>query len=407
MLLSRLPGTFLKRLLTSSGMSAVVALSGCGEPPESQVPPEFDGMIVHPVADSLFSDRCVNCRLLPQVDLALSDAKLLTVGTDGLVARFGNSDGDSILGGVTGGRFLKDGSVAILDVPFGLIKVFDSKLNLTRTLGGFGSGPGEFVRPARLFLNEDGGIGVSDLGLSRVTEWDFPLDGDPRQYTLPPGLTAACARDGGWIVMGPDFRVIEGRRFPSLHSPALIHHATFEDSDGISPLLQPYQFDFFLLASHLSEGWAECPRETQDYWAVLPWLHEVYSFQHNGVIKWVVRFVDSRVLQLVQTRHGAVGPHPRQVETGAFMLGNVVEGPDSTVVVHMHWVEGEASGMGTQPDYLFVLDRETGTLLSTWESEWQVLDAMGGMALFYRNAPHPELSISQFPYGFSTRREEL
>ena len=66
-----------------------------------------------------------------------------------------------------------DGAVYVLDADFRKIVVFNRDGSLRRViLGGYGQGPGEFVRPVDLTLTSRGQVAVIDQSLGRLTIFD-------------------------------------------------------------------------------------------------------------------------------------------------------------------------------------------------------------------------------------------
>lgn len=79
---------------------------------------------------------------------------------------------------------LRDGSIAVLNAGTGEVRIFSSDAAHRRTLGGQGSGPGEFTRPASLHLWPGDSLGVWDARARRITL--FAADGSlGRTLSLP------------------------------------------------------------------------------------------------------------------------------------------------------------------------------------------------------------------------------
>lgn len=80
---------------------------------------------------------------------------------------------DSLLiGSVSDAVLLEDGSIVILDMPGCQLLVFGPGGVFQRTVGRYGSGPGEFSMPAYMALLDDGSVMVADMTASSMTLFD-------------------------------------------------------------------------------------------------------------------------------------------------------------------------------------------------------------------------------------------
>jgi len=105
--------------------------------------------------------------------------------------------GSGLIGGLVDWTIGPDGSLFLLDFRARQIHVTDSTGRLLQTIGRPGQGPGEFERPASVYLS-GGTLTVVDPGNGRLQ--DFTLDGEPSDSrTIPP-----CATGPAPPAVGPD-----------------------------------------------------------------------------------------------------------------------------------------------------------------------------------------------------------
>ena len=79
------------------------------------------------------------------------------------------------------------GHVYVLDIANHRVLKFDSSGSLLRQWGRRGKGPGEFQMPARLFLDKDGGVIISDWSSGRISF--FTPEGQFLRTVKLPGMT--------------------------------------------------------------------------------------------------------------------------------------------------------------------------------------------------------------------------
>ncbi len=102
-------------------------------------------------------------------------------------------EGPSQFGRLTGGVFLADGQIAVMDALAKEVRVFDSAGRHLRTFGGDGDGPGEFRRIAGLFRYPGDSLAAFDQGLYRTTI-----------FSRSPGLLRSIPNqvEGNFVVFG-------------------------------------------------------------------------------------------------------------------------------------------------------------------------------------------------------------
>lgn len=89
----------------------------------------------------------------------------------GPIAVIGNDDtgGPGLLSGVVSALFARHGEIVVADAGAGTLRLFDSTGGLLRTVGGRGSGPGEFGILMEVVRCTDGSFVARDLGTKLVS----------------------------------------------------------------------------------------------------------------------------------------------------------------------------------------------------------------------------------------------
>lgn len=123
---------------------------------------------------------------------------------------FAVADGDVRRGFPCGVTWLPDGTLVLADTHRSALTFYDTAGRLLRHVGGMGAGPGEFIYPERVLPLPDGGLAVSEYGVSTANRVQiFDRDGEfvrkfggPAQddggLTRPMGLVR---RDDGSFVL--------------------------------------------------------------------------------------------------------------------------------------------------------------------------------------------------------------
>lgn len=122
--------------------------------------------------------------------LQVSLVRLATYGSEEPRLEDMRSEIDKKVGGAVFGRIPEfaigpDHRLYVLDAEFLKVAVFDSAGRYVRSfVGGYGKGPGEFVRPRSLTIMNDGMVAVLDQGAARLSFFS-PSGQFDRSLTIP------------------------------------------------------------------------------------------------------------------------------------------------------------------------------------------------------------------------------
>lgn len=144
------------------------------------------------------SEKSITGADLPAVDvwLTITDSVGVDIG-----------DSDYVFGKPVAAFRMPAGRLAVLDMQECRVSIFSSDGELSGSLGGSGSGPGEFLLPFGLAITPTGGIVVSDAMSGRMEYYDSNMkyvDGNGGYYLSPP-TNCVFLTDTTFIGMKPDY----------------------------------------------------------------------------------------------------------------------------------------------------------------------------------------------------------
>ena len=147
----------------------------------------------------------------PPPDMPEPDYLLFPVDTIGVEL----GDSNYVFGRIAAASFLPDGRIGILDMQKCRVSLFTPDGEFITSVGGKGSGPGEFLLPSSFSFSPEGGMIVADAMAGRISVFDSTLayaDEITGFFPSPPvGLMAV--EGGAMIGMKPLFEQNEEGMF--------------------------------------------------------------------------------------------------------------------------------------------------------------------------------------------------
>lgn len=166
--------------LGSVALSAVMTPGCSSPPPPEEAHPQRTGF-VHPIpaSDTIHlpgSDPIHGAPALPRTPFSLPDLRGTTLGAE-------STPEDQVFGAISSIAIVPDGRVLVLDPQAREVRVFrdtEPALPALQTLGGHGSGPGEFLTPRTLVLGPGEHLWVLEI---RGDASVFRLNGDSVEFS--------------------------------------------------------------------------------------------------------------------------------------------------------------------------------------------------------------------------------
>lgn len=178
------------------------------------------------------SEESVTGADIPAVDV------WLTI-TDSIGVEMGDSD--FVFGKPVAAFRMPAGRLAVLDMQECRVSIFSSDGELLGCLGGYGSGPGEFLLPFGLAITPTGGIVVSDAMSGRMEYYNSNMTyvhGNGGYYLSPP-TNCVFLTDTTFIAMKPDYET-EGTTINAGFVVALWNTASIEPQQVYYRYLKPF-----------------------------------------------------------------------------------------------------------------------------------------------------------------------
>ena len=408
----------------------MVGLAGCELGDPSDGAPVPDRELVHPVAERLLSaDDSLQPR---EVSLQNHDGEETGAGVSlrGFESsvRFGVLDEPAaeVLGSIVGGVLLRDGSVAVVDRNFGVVRWFSEDLQPLAVIGTSGDGPGEFVNPVGVQESLSGDLWVANhlgsrLRLERFARMDDGFEFESRELLNVVSDDGArfCISGDRILASGLDVMEVDGsdgRNLPYLSSGSFVHELSLV-GEQVGGMPSPYSglevaadgadlsrggetaryelssnVEIALIFSTIRIDCTSPPAEGKvSTWVGYSALGEIHALDPMGRVVWIVRLTDQQGPRMVQRIHSfgtSVGLDTDQSADEIEMIESVVQLSSNILAVSVRSRNGD--GFRT-----YLLDPSTGALIDGFISDHMVLAGRGGRVLLYREFPHPELALME------------
>jgi len=288
-----------------------------------------------------------------------------------------------------------DGNIYVMDLQAQDVRVFDAQGQYVQTLGGPGSGPGEFSAQAGfVFTNPRGQILVPDLGNQRVSV--FSPDGEPA-YSFPIQLQAGVPMRWKVDAAGRIMAQLRGLNVQGMAAlaegdPIVVYDTTGTVTDTVALLPQGQmlagateeQFSMVLFAPEpawdLDESGSVFYAMSDQYRILVndPEGNLTRILTHTSELKAVGEADRNAVLSLIREQMAATGAPPAQLEAvmqgigfaeSYPVFGQFFAGPGETL-----WVQRirSAEDMAEGAEEGFEFDfQDIGS------PEWEIFDAEG------------------------------
>lgn len=418
------------RLVAPAAIVCATAVACSGSDRLDQVRTGAATVIVHPVKDRLLSSapdiRMVDIWPTPATQWVAALEPLQRF--DGVRA-VGIADGDPdlTLGTIAGAKFLLDGRLALADRDFGVIRLLGG--SAPERLGGFGEGPGEFIRPIDvaedsrgrlLVLNRTGGA----LRIERFTPVGFGFAFD-RRLALPlypgDGGSTLCTAAGRTYVTGVLLREEErsgGKPLEGLLGSRFLVHELGEDGDILHSFAAPYgpprdfageqaqaansvdvraiELDVML---HFGSARVSCDgSQGGRVWIAFSELGELHLHTADGDLLWIARLRDFELATLHQSTYEfgtSVGGDPNRtfpvVRDRITDVSLITEGIVALQVTRTRTQRDRTRDFSYRT---YLLDASSGLLLGAFTADHRIMSGRSGRVLLYREAPHPQAVVT-------------
>lgn len=357
-------------------------------------PERGDGVIWHPIPDSLLSDP--EQAVVVAADTSAAAPAALRAFADRLRRRttevsIGVAEGDepNVFGMVWDAEFLEDGALAILDRQASLVRIFEPDGAYRTTLGGPGEGPGEMNVPLALVVPGPGSLWVLDgpEGLHRfrhgAEQWEFQ---DRVRLVGSSYHRDACA-SGGTVV-------VHGRASPE----GLLLYALGGAEGDERAFASPYRYSNPFVVTEVTRGRVACGGgglvllayeriNRVDAWAV---------GSGSPVRQTTFEGVRMPPIQEIPERRG-VGLVPQGLAFFHGLLG-VTGGNGPPVVVQYARRTAQDLAERREDRYdidTYVLDPLTGQGLYVGDAVPQVLAVRGDRVALLFPAPYPRVEVAR------------
>ncbi len=313
-------------------------------------------------------------------------------------ARFGSADGSDgapLIGELGAAAIARDGTVALLDQSFGLVRFISSSAEEISVLGGFGDGPGEFVGPSSVFNLDDAGIGVLDPEGGRIEILDIGGEPNGSKRVLMPIVGASDACLVGRDIFALGLRVTGlGTGEESVDTPSTIHQLS-GDGELVGSFHVPYAFvSDPMIGLVYSVGQLACSEDSEDFtiWAAYSFLGEIHALTPDGAVKWITSIGDLE--------------YPNQLQSGQSLRMDPIQSRRIEYVSHISLVARNVLAVQVTSRHVeeafvapvfsyrtYLLDPETGAYLAGFIASHRVIGGRSGIAVLYRDDPFPEVAI--------------
>ena len=352
-----------------------IVFGGCGERPPGQG-------IVHPEQSRMIAAVDARSASVLRRDSAtgpLMGAALYHLGEE-------EGPSESIFGAISDLAVDQNDRLVVLDARYHAIRLFDAEGRLTVSAGGPGGGPGEFLMPNAVGMDDLGHVFVSDaralrlsrfapLGDSLVSDRTARLDVDPHDL---------CLLGDKVIVYGFSLKDRQNGGIVHVYNRELTHLASFGSL---------YASENPSILRALLRGHVACV--PPDKVVVAPeGLPEVYGFGLEGHLSWVARIEEFTPFPYIESPGGMTSPIP---EEGADYVASVVPASAGTVVVQVARVTpaslDERLPFAILDSYLISALSGEGAYLGT---DVRLVGAVrGSRVIAYEQLPFPRLWIHQ------------
>jgi hypothetical protein len=344
-------------------------------------------------------------------------------------AAVGVADGDPelTLGTITAAAFLADGTVALADRDFAVVRLLRGAA--AARLGRPGEGPGELISPiavaedARgrlLVLNRTGG----PLRVERFRRGPGGFEFDTRlPLRLYPGdagsaLCAAAGRTWATGVLLADEARSAGQPLEGiLASRALVHELDDEGSivhsfsvpygprrrpGAAAPQAAPddaagsMELDVLL---QLGSARMTCDAlHGGRLWVGFSGLGEVHLHTAAGELQWIARLRDferSTLHETTSERGTSLGGDPAQTfPVVRDRISDVSLLASDVLAVQVTRTRTQRDRQRDFSYRTYLLDAGSGAVLGSFEADHRIMVGSGGRAVLYREAPHPQVLVT-------------
>lgn len=377
---------FRRRASAAIALLVLPLMAACSRPQE-------DGVVWHPIPDSLLSDP--EQAVVVAGDVSAPASAELRSFADRLrrhatEVSIGVAEGESpyLFGWVSDAEFLEDGALAVVDRQASLVRIFEPDGVYRTTLGGFGEGPGEMNVPLALLAPGPGSLWVVDgpEGLHRFREdagaWEFQ---DRVRMVGSRYHSDACASDSTVVVHG------------KANPEGQLLYALGGSEGRERPFAAPYRYGDPFVVTEVAQGRLACADglvllayeriNRVDAWAVGSG-DPVRQTTFEGVRMPPIRELPER---------GGVGLAPQGLTIFHGLLG-VTGGKGSPVVVQYARRTAQDLAEGREDRYdidTYVLDPLTGQGLYVGDEVPRVLAVRGDRLALLFPTPYPRVEIAR------------
>ncbi len=288
-----------------------------------------------------------------------------------------------------------EGNIYVMDLQAQEARVFDSQGQYIRTLGGPGSGPGEFSAQAfSIFTDDQGGVIVPDLGNQRVSI--FSPDGEPAG-SFPIQIQAGVPMRWKVDAAGRIMAQLRGMGVPGIAAleggdPIVVYDTTGAVVDTVALLpkgqmLEGVTEEQFSMVLFAAEPVWDLDQSGSFYYAMNDQYRILVNDPDGALTRIITREVERKpveesdrnsILSALQEQYAQFGVPPAQIEQimqgigfadSYPAFGQLFLGPDETL-----WVQRirSARDMAEGAEEGFEFDPQ-----DIGSPEWEVLDAEG------------------------------